>query len=292
MDSERRASGGMQRFWERPPGHKRAKSGADARQFGAVRLRPDAYSGGMNKLVRASLPALAASTRARRATIAALLAAAALPAAAVLPDAALRQAAAVAEELAMARAPVSARVVVEPGTPDVRLRLAPCEEFRAAPSPGAPAWGRTRVLLQCTRGPVAWRIVLPATVQVWAPAWLAAAPRMAGETVAADQFVPGVVDWAAAATPPLPLSQPPTGRKLARSLAAGEALREADLRSQQWFAAGDTVRVTARGSGFAVQAEALALTAGFEGRAARLQASSGRVFSATPVAERQAEVRP
>jgi len=34
------------------------------------------------------------------------------------------------------------------------------------------------------------------------------------------------------------------------------------------------------------------LTPGFEGLPARLQAANGRVFSATPVAERQAEARP
>jgi flagella basal body P-ring formation protein FlgA len=131
------------------------------------------------------------------------------------------------------------------------------------------------VLLHCVRGPVAWRIALPVTVQVWAPAWVAARPRTAGEKLAADHVVPGVVDWAAAATPPLPLSQPVTGRMLARALDAGAPLREADLRSRQWFAAGDTVRVTARGSGFSVQAEAQALTPGFEGLPARLQAANG-----------------
>ncbi|MCM0610542.1 MAG: flagellar basal body P-ring formation protein FlgA [Ideonella sp. WA131b] len=220
------------------------------------------------------------------------LAAVAAPAAAQLPERALHQAVAVAEALALERAPVPARVVVEPGAPDARLRLAPCDEYRATASPGAPAWGRTRVLLHCVRGPVAWRIALPVTVQVWAPAWVAARPRTAGEKLAADHVVPGVVDWAAAATPPLPLSQPVTGRMLARALDAGAPLREADLRSRQWFAAGDTVRVTARGSGFSVQAEAQALTPGFEGLPARLQAANGRVFSATPVAERQAEARP
>jgi flagella basal body P-ring formation protein FlgA len=73
-------------------------------------------------------------------------------------------------------------------------------------------------------------------------------------------------------------------------LAAGEPLREADLRARQWFVAGDTVQVTARGAGFDVKAEALALTAGVEGRPVRLKSSSGRVFMAKPVGERRAEV--
>jgi flagellar basal body P-ring formation protein FlgA len=214
--------------------------------------------------------------------------------AATLPAQALELAAALAAELArdlaQARAPAGARVVALPGALDPRLRLAPCADIRPLPSPGAPAWGRTRVQLQCARGAVAWRITLPMQVQVWAPAWVAAAPRFAGEVLAAGQLVPGVVDWAAAPTPPLPLDDSPEGRTLARSLGAGEALREADLRARQWFVAGDTVQVTARGSGYAVQAEALALSPGIEGRPARLKSVNGRVFTATPVAERRAEV--
>jgi flagella basal body P-ring formation protein FlgA len=206
------------------------------------------------------------------------------------PPGALQQAEAVAAGLARARAPAQARIVVLPGSADPRLRLAPCNEVRAEPSPGAPAWGRTRVLLRCAAGPVAWRVALPLQVQVWAPAWLAAAPLGAGQALAEGALVPGVVDWAAAATPPLPLGAEPLGRTLARPLAAGEALREADLRARQWFVAGDTVQVTARGSGFAVQAEALALSAGIEGRPVRLKSANGRVFTATPVADRRAEV--
>jgi flagella basal body P-ring formation protein FlgA len=144
--------------------------------------------------------------------------------------------------------------------------------------------------VRCASGATAWRISLPVHVQVWAPAWVAAAPRAAGDALAEGHLRPGVVDWAAAPTPPLPLTSNPAGRTLARPLAAGEALREADLRSRQWFGAGDTVQVTARGSGFSIRAEAQALTPGYEGRPARLKAGNGRVFSATPVAEREAEV--
>jgi flagella basal body P-ring formation protein FlgA len=207
-----------------------------------------------------------------------------------LPPAALARAAALAAELAQAQAPARARIVALPGTPDARLKLASCPDIQAQPLPGAPAWGRTRVLLRCATGPVAWRITLPVTVQVWAPAWLATRALPSGMALSDDALAPGVIDWAAAATPALALATPPAGRTLGRPLAAGEPLREADLRARQWFVAGDTVQVTARGSGFAVKAEAQAMTPGVEGRPARLKSSSGRVFMATPVGERRAEV--
>jgi flagella basal body P-ring formation protein FlgA len=53
---------------------------------------------------------------------------------------------------------------------------------------------------------------------------------------------------------------------------------------------GDTVRVLARGSGFAITADAQALSAGFEGRPARLKSANGRVITAVPVGARRAEM--
>ena len=43
-------------------------------------------------------------------------------------------------------------------------------QVQAAPAPGQPAWGRTHVTLRCSQGTTAWRMYLPLTVQVWAPA--------------------------------------------------------------------------------------------------------------------------
>lgn len=283
-------------------------SGTKRRHFGAVAHGRTAYSAAMPEAALRARPAppaaagrAACAWAAAQAPVLVMLlalasAAAATPAAPAdgLPANALDQAAAVAAEQARADArsplPPQARVVALPAAPDPRLRLAPCREVQALPSPGAPAWGRTRVLLRCASGPVAWRISLPVQVQVWAPAWVAASPHAAGDTVAEGRLRPGVVDWAAAPTPPLPLAVNPAGRTLARPLAAGQPLREADLRSRQWFEAGDTVQVTARGAGFAIRAEAQALTPGYEGRPARLRAGNGRIFSATPVAEGAAEV--
>jgi flagellar basal body P-ring formation protein FlgA len=222
------------------------------------------------------------------------LLAAATPAWAALDSAALAQATRLAQELAASRAPAGARVVVLPGTPDPRLRLAACGDIRAEAVTGAPAWGRTRVGLRCHRGEVAWRVSVPLAVQVWAPAWVAVEALASGATLAESALQPAVVDWAAAPSPPLPAQGPAPswpGRVLARALVPGQPLREADLRARQWFVAGDTVQVQARGSGFAVTAEAVAVSAGVEGRPAQLKSAQGRLFTATPVGERRAELR-
>jgi flagellar basal body P-ring formation protein FlgA len=206
--------------------------------------------------------------------------------------AALAHATALAVELARRDAPPGARVEAEPGKSDPRLRLAPCLQVQAQELPGVRPWGATRVGLQCQSGPVRWRITVPVTVRVWAPARVAlrALPAHQDLRQAPDLFTVGVVDWGAERSPPLSPEAPLNDRQLARPLAAGAALRQDDLRAQQWFVAGDTVRVLARGSGFAIAADAQALSAGIEGRPARLKSANGRIITAIPVGARRAEM--
>ena len=80
------------------------------------------------------------------------------------------------------------------------------------------------------------------------------------------------------------------GRTLARALAAGEALRQGDLKVRSWFAVGDIVRVMTVGAGFAVSAEGQALSPGLEGLPARVRTESGRIVTGTPTGERRMEV--
>jgi flagella basal body P-ring formation protein FlgA len=212
-----------------------------------------------------------------------------------VPAAAWQQALALAREQALARAPTQARVAVQPGLLDARLRLAPCAQVHAVPAPGAPAHGRTRVALQCVQpaaGQRAWRVHLPVTVQVWAPAWVARSAVPAGVPLQAEHLQLGQVDWAASPTPPLPpaADDPPWGRALVRTLPAGTPLRAGDLQQRQWFSHGQTVRVHVQGTGFAVVAQGQALGDGVEGRPARVRLPSGRVLTGQPVAEQAMRV--
>jgi flagella basal body P-ring formation protein FlgA len=127
-------------------------------------------------------------------------------------------------------------------------------------------------------------------VQVWAPAAVATAALPAGATLQATAFTPGQTDWAAAPTLPYADGQALAGRVLSRPLAAGQALRMADLQPRRWFALGETVQVQLRGAGFAIDTQAVALTAGIEGQAARARTEAGRVLLGRPVAERRMEL--
>jgi flagella basal body P-ring formation protein FlgA len=208
--------------------------------------------------------------------------------AAGVPAAAWQQALLLAREAAAAQAPAGARLVVQAGLLDARLRLAPCDAVQAQPAHGAPAQGRTRVALRCTQpaaGQRAWVIHLPVTVQVWAPAWVTQQALPHGQALRPEHLALAETDWTATATPPLPPTALPWDRSLLRTLPAGSALRATDLQQRRWFSGGQTVRVLLQGRGFDIVAQGLALGDGIEGRPARVRLDSGRVLTGQPVGE-------
>jgi flagellar basal body P-ring formation protein FlgA len=183
-----------------------------------------------------------------------------------------------------------ARIEVEVGNLDPRLKLAPCQRIEPYLPPGLPVWGRTRVGLKCTQGEKLWNVTLPVTVHVYARSLVIQAALPAGTVLASDHFTEAEVDLAAA--PGLPIAQPglAVGRTLVRTLAAGSALRQADLKARQFFAAGETVRVVAIGNGWQVVTEAEALNPGLEGQTVRLRTESGRMLQGRAVGDRRVEV--
>ena len=183
-----------------------------------------------------------------------------------------------------------ARVEFEIGRLDPRLRLAPCRRIEPHLPNAAPLWGRIRIGLRCAEGEKLWNVSLPVTVKVFAKALVLPAALPAGTTLGAQHLSVAEVDLAADPSPAYTRPADVLGRMLSRPLVAGSTLRAADLRQRQWFAAGDTVQVIARGDGFVVIGEALAVSAGIEGAPARVKTESGRILSGQPVAERRVEV--
>jgi flagella basal body P-ring formation protein FlgA len=240
-------------------------------------------------------PALA---RVRAALAAACLVMPALPMAqtaaaadTALDAATLQQIQALGEAASGALAPGAVRVQIEAGRLDPRLRLAPCQRIEAQLPSGARAWGRTRVALRCVEGAKPWTVYLPVTVKVFAPAVVAAVALPAGSVLRAAHLESAEVDWAAGRSPALADASRLVGRVLLRALPAGAALRQDDLKQRQWFSAGDTVQLLARGRGFNVSGEARALSAGIEGRPVRVRTDSGRVLSGLAVGLNRVEVQ-
>ena len=182
------------------------------------------------------------------------------------------------------------RVEVSLGQLDPRLRLAPCQRVEPYLPAGGVLWGKTRVGLRCTQGATAWNVFLPLTIGVFGKAWVAAAPLSAGTVVAAGDLVQAEVNLAEDAAMAITDTRQALGRTLSRALNTGQALRQTDMKTRQWFSAGDEVQVSARGSGFSVAGAGQALTHGLEGQPVRVRVESGRVVVGMPVGERLVEL--
>ena len=186
--------------------------------------------------------------------------------------------------------PPGARVEIVPGQLDPRLRLAPCARIEPYLPAGSRPWGRTRVGLRCVDGTARWNVYLPITVRVLAPAPVLREPLPAGTENTPAHLTEAEVDWAD--RPGAPVADPfvLVGRSLSRPMLAGTPVRDADLQRRQWFAAGDRVKVTALGRGYAVSTEGQALTRGLDGETVRVRTEGGRVVSGTAVGDRQVEI--
>lgn len=212
-----------------------------------------------------------------------------------VPAAAWQQALALARDQAAAQAPAGARIEVEAGLLDARLKLAPCARVQAQAVAGAPGSGRTRVALHCAEaaaGHRPWRVHLPVTVQVWAQGWVLRQALPAGTALNAEHMTLAETEWLPAPHAPLaaPVAAPPWGRLLARGLPAGAPLRAGDLQQRRWFASGEPVRVLVQGPGFDIVAQGQALGDGIEGRPARVRLDNGRVLTGQPSGEQQVRV--
>jgi flagella basal body P-ring formation protein FlgA len=189
---------------------------------------------------------------------------------------------------ATARWAGQARLDVQLGRLDPRLRLAPCERIEPYLPPGQRLWGRSRIGLRCLQGAVRWNVFLPVTVRVYAPALVAAVPLPVGHTVKAEDLKVGEVDLTAgtATTEAGDL----IGRSLRRPLSAGDAVLAEALNARRWFEAGERVELVALGRGYRVSSAGEALMPGLDGRVVRIRTESGRVVAGRAVAPHQVEV--
>lgn len=196
-----------------------------------------------------------------------------------------------AQSAARLVAPAGADIVVEAGSLDPRLKLAPCAQIQPFLPPGLPLWGRSRIGLRCVEGATRWSVTLPVQVHVFARALVATQALPAGANLSQELLSLADIDIASEPGAVFTEAALLNGRVLAKPLAAGQAVRQPDLRARQWFAAGETVQVSAIGPGFAVGTEAQALAPGIEGQDVRVRFESGRIVAARPVAERRVEVQ-
>lgn len=194
------------------------------------------------------------------------------------------------ESVANPAGPAVSRLEVSLGAADARLRLAPCDKVQAYVPDGVNLWGRSRVGLRCEQGAVRWNVFVPVTVRVFGLGVVPAVNLPLGARVEAADLRVAEVDLAAEGSPAVLNIQEAAGRLVARSLQAGQSLRQGHLKAKRYFAAGDPVRLIVKGPGFSVNGTGEALTPGDEGQCARIRTEAGRIVCGRPVGERAVEL--
>ncbi len=184
----------------------------------------------------------------------------------------------------------SARIEVVVGALDPRLHLAPCDRIEPFLPPGMRLWGKSRIGLRCKEGRTNWSVYLPIVVKVWGKALVVPAGAAANSVVADADLAEAEVDLAEESTPVFVDRKAVVGRTLAQALKPGQAIRQAHLKTRQWFAVGETVKVVAIGEGFALESVGQAVTNGVEGQPARVRTEGGRIVTGVATGERRLEL--
>ena len=178
--------------------------------------------------------------------------------------------------------PGRARVSVS--DPDTRLQLSTCESLHWSLAPGARLLGKTTVLAQCS-APVVWSVYLQATVSVFSLYVSAARPLAQGQRPGEADLMLKEADLAslpAGVLTDIALAQQSSLRV---PVSAGMPVTQAMLRREPLIQPGQTVRLVAKGQGFAISTEARALTAGAEGELVRARTAGGQVVSGVAQAD-------
>lgn len=206
------------------------------------------------------------------------------------PGELMQQIGALARDTARQATTPQARIEVEVGALDPRLKLAPCQKIQPYLPPGLPAWGRTRIGMRCVQGEKPWNVSLPVLVHVFMRSLVLSTNLPAGTPLEASHLEEAEIDLASGSGLPVTQRDAALGRSLTRPLAAGTALRVPDLKARQWFAAGENVKIVAVGNGWRIAGEGQAMTPGIEGQLARVRTEGGRVVQGRPVADREMEI--
>lgn len=183
----------------------------------------------------------------------------------------------------------TARVEVTIGQPDSRLTLAPCQRAEPFLPAGSRLWGKSWVGLRCVEG-ARWSITIPVEVKVWGPALISARALPANQPVQASDVQLQEIELSKESATVFADARSLEGKLLARPVAAGQAMRTDFFKAAPVIAQGDAVRLVAKGPGFSVSTDALALQHAGDGQAIRVKTEAGRVVTGVARPGRVVEV--
>jgi flagellar basal body P-ring formation protein FlgA len=182
-----------------------------------------------------------------------------------------------------------ARIEVAIGQLNPRLQLAPCARIEPFIPASSRLWGRGHVGLRCAEG-ATWSVQVPVTVRVHGPALVTTRPLTSNTPLSPEDFSIAEVEWTRESQGVVTDASQLDNRVLTRPIGVGQPVPLIALRAPQVIAAGDPVKVQGQGRGFAVSAEAVALSGAQDGQLVRVRTDAGRILTGTARAGRRVEI--
>lgn len=161
---------------------------------------------------------------------------------------------------------------------DPRLSLPACRSPEPFIPAGSRPWGNTTVGVRCA-APSPWIIYVPVIVKVMGNVVVTARPLVQGTMITQADLASQRADLTQ--LPAGVISDPAQalGKTLVFGVGAGQPLRRDLLKSPPVVLQGQTVKLVARGPGFAVSSEGRALNNAGEDQVAQVRIAGGQVIS-------------
>ncbi|MBL8471688.1 MAG: flagellar basal body P-ring formation protein FlgA [Rhodocyclaceae bacterium] len=176
------------------------------------------------------------------------------------------------------------------GSVDLKSNFSACQDMQAFLPPGNRLWGRSMVGVRCN-GERPWTLYVPVTVKVAGEYVVTARALAAGQVISEADLTrvegdltdlpPGSVTDTAQAV----------GHTVLVGMQAGRPLRADGLRQAYAVQSGQSVKLTARGQGFAVSNEGRALAAAQPGQVVAVRTAGGSTVSGVAKSGGVVEVR-
>lgn len=182
----------------------------------------------------------------------------------------------VADFVKQQTAPLAAKVDYRIEKLDSRLALAPCTKLEAFLPGGSQLIGKTSIGVRCT-DKNGWQIFVPAQIRLTLNLLISARQLPAGHTLQEQDIALQTMEISR--TEGYTDAGQVIGKVLRYSIAAGQVLRDDMLRAPYSVTQGQPVQVVARGNGFSIRSEGVALNNAADGQAVQVRVGSGRAIS-------------
>lgn len=161
---------------------------------------------------------------------------------------------------------------------DPRIVLAPCSKLEAFLPGGSQLIGKTSVGVRCTDRN-GWKILVPVQIKVTLALLVSSRQLPSGQVLQEQDIARQMVEISR--TDGYTDAAQVIGKVLRYSIAAGQVLRSDMLRAPYSVTQGQLVQTIARGRGFNIRGEGVAMNNASEGQSVQVRIASGRTISGT-----------